>query len=270
MSRESESRSSVVRRFLAAMAEGEKRVFGLEDALPFWSTPHQARKALSRLEKRGWVERLERGLYLIVPLEAGPEGRWTEDPLVIATHLSPEGAAAYWTALHYWRMTEQVPRTTFVQTTRRRHRPRVTILGVRYRFVTVSQQKLFGITVESSDGSSFRITDEEKTVIDGCDRPDLCGGIRQIAAALQSGEPLDWEKVDGYLDRLGSGAVYKRLGYLTDSLGVQVQQREERFARWREAMSQGIANLEPVGTAAGPIDTSWRLRINVPGLERSR
>src|SRR4030067_1926799 len=109
--KENEGQSSVVRRFLASMAEKGKHVFKLDDAIPYWSYPHMARKALSRLERRGWLKRLERGLYLIVPLDAGPSGQWSEDPLVIAAQLAPEGAVAYWTALHYWGMTEQISKT---------------------------------------------------------------------------------------------------------------------------------------------------------------
>ncbi|MFQ5923508.1 MAG: type IV toxin-antitoxin system AbiEi family antitoxin domain-containing protein, partial [Anaerolineales bacterium] len=113
------------RRFLAAMAAKENRIFSIEDAIPYWSSPHQTRKALSRLQRNGWIERLERGLYLIVPLEAGPERHWTEDPLVLAAQMAPGGVIAYWTAFHYWGMTEQIPRTTFAQITNRRSRPKI-------------------------------------------------------------------------------------------------------------------------------------------------
>lgn len=77
MSADAEMFGPNARRFLAAMAEQDKRVFNLEDALPYWPSPHMARKALSRLVKGSWLERIERGLYMIVPLEAGPEGRWS-------------------------------------------------------------------------------------------------------------------------------------------------------------------------------------------------
>lgn len=258
------------RRFLAAMAEQDKRVFKLEDALPYWSSPHMARKALSRLEKSGWLERIERGLYMIVPLEAGPEGRWSEDPLVLATQMAPTGAVGYWTALRYWGMTEQVPRTTFVQITHRRSRPRVTILGMGFRFITLIERKLFGLVQQLSDGQSFWITDREKTLIDACDRPDLSGGILQIAQALQSGEPIDWPTIDTYMAQMSSGAIYKRLGYLVDSLDVSIPDRNLRLNHWREGLTQGIAVLEPGGDREGKIDTSWRIKVNTEALQGSR
>ena len=255
------------RRFLSVLASQGMRTFRIEDAKPHWASEGQARKAVSRLRRKGWLQRLERGVYMIVPLEAGPEGWWTEDTLVIATQLAHEGAAAYWTALHYWGMTEQVPRTVFVQTSHRRARWNVTILGVRYRFVSVQREKLFGVSTQTSDGIPFRITDREKTLVDACDRPDLSGGILQIAQALGSGVDLDWGKVDAYLARFGSGAVYKRLGYLAEALDLQLPERNRRLSAWREALTQGIALLEPSAGKAGPTNTRWRVRINVAGLE---
>jgi predicted transcriptional regulator of viral defense system len=244
------------------MAEQDKRIFSLEDAL-YWSSPHMTRKALSRLVKSGWLERIERGLYMILPLEAGPEGRWSEDPLIIATQMAPTGAVAYWSALRYWGMTEQIPRTTFVQIAHRRSRPRVNILGMGFQFVTVVDHKMFGIVQQMSDGLRFNITDREKTLIDACDRPDLSGGILQIAQSLQVEEQIEWPKLDTYMVRMGSGAIYKRLGYLVDSLDIPVPDRDQRLKRWRERMTTGIASLEPGGSGEGKIDTSWRIFVNV-------
>jgi len=258
------------RRFLVTMAGADRRLFRAEDAAKFWSSKKTASDALSRLVDDGWLERIERGLYLIVPLEAGPERKWTEDPKVIASQLAPEGAAAYWTALHHWGMTEQVPRTMFVQTRKRKHRARVTVLGVRYEFIVITGRKFFGVAQQWSDGAEFRITDREKTVLDALDRPDLCGGLPVVAGALASSDGLDWDKLDQYLKRFESGAVFKRLGCIVESLEVPVPDLSTRLTNWRRQSSKGVALLDPRGSRKGPIDTRWRVRINASGLEKRR
>jgi len=86
--------------FLTSMASQNMRIFRFQDAIPYWTSVEQARKALSRLAKNGWIKRLKRGLYLLVPLEAGIDGQWSDDPLLIGTQLAPDGTIAYWTALH--------------------------------------------------------------------------------------------------------------------------------------------------------------------------
>lgn len=254
------------RTLLTSLAAEGKRIFHFADALPYWTSAHQTRKALSRLERKGWLRRLERGLYLLIPLEAGPQGNWSEDPLVIANQLVPGGAGAYWSALHYWNMTEQVPRTVFVQTVTRRSTPYSEILGVRYQFVTIKQNRFFGILSQTVDGMSFSITDREKTIVDSMARPDLSGGIMLLAESLSSVSEVDWVKLDNYLERFGSGAVYKRLGYLIERLDVEIPNRDQIFKEWQGRLTQGIAWLEPGRERNGPVKTRWRIRVNVKGL----
>lgn len=76
---------------------------------------------------------------MIIPLEAGPERLWSENALIIASHLVSPGAVAYWSAMRFWNMTEQLPRVQFIQTTKRKRS--VNIQGINYRFVTVSDKR---------------------------------------------------------------------------------------------------------------------------------
>lgn len=255
------------RLFLTSIASEGKRIISFDQALPYWSSANQTRKALSRLENKGWLQRLERGLYLLIPLEAGPDGNWSEDPLVIATQLVPRGAAAYWSALHYWNLTEQVPRTIFVQHVSRRFSSRSVILGVRYQFVTVMPERFFGIITRTSNGLNFRITDREKTIVDSLARPQLCGGMLLVSEALRSADEVDWNKLTNYLERFGSGAVYKRLGYLIERLGIDIPDGDQLLEEWRGKLTQGIAWLEPGGNKEGPVRTRWRIRVNLGKLE---
>ncbi len=252
------------RLFLSSLAVEGKRIFRVDEARPYWTSEQQAINALARLEKKGWLQRLERGLYMIVPLEAGPEGKWTDDPLVIATHLQPDGAVAYWSALHYWNLTEQVPRTVFMQSLRQRNPSQTTILGVAYKFVRLKTHKFFGILSRSNEGQEIKITNREKSLIDACDRPDLCGGILQVAQAFQAGEPIDWDRIDSYLKKMGSGAIYKRMGYLIETLNISFPDQEARLRTWQQSMSQGIALLDLGGLQTGSVKTKWRVRVNVP------
>lgn len=252
------------------MAGTNRRLFRAEEAFAFWSSKEIARKALSRLVKDGWLERIERGLYLIVPLEAGLDGHWSEDSMVIASQLAPNGAVGYWTALHHWGMTEQIPRTVFVQTPKRKSRSRLTVLGVGYKFVFVTGRKFFGVAKQWSDGIEYRITDREKTLVDALDRPDLCGGLPVLAGSFGNAGDLDWDRFDSYLKRFSSGAVYKRLGYMVERLEVPLPEAPRRLTVWRRRMTTGVAFLDPRGPQKGPINNRWRVRVNVSTLERKR
>jgi predicted transcriptional regulator of viral defense system len=262
--------SSRARHFLSSRAASDQRLFRIDQAYTFWRSKAVARQALSRLVRAGWLERVERGLYLVIPLEAGPEGRWSEDPKAVAAHLAPRGAVAYWSSLHYWGMTEQIPRVLFVQSPTRRHVSRVSRLGVDYRFILVAKRKFFGVIRQSSAGAAFQVTDREKTLIDALDRPDLCGGMPLIVDALSRSLEFDWDHLDRYLARFASGAVYKRLGYLGEFLALDIPRASQRLEAWRRRCSQGVALLDPRGLRRGAISSRWRVRVNVTGLGAGR
>jgi predicted transcriptional regulator of viral defense system len=243
--------------------------FTLDDfvAAANWSRV-RASKLLHQLKRSGWVERIARGRYLIVPLEAGPESAWTEDALVSVCRMATPSAIAYWTACHYWNWTEQVPRTVFAQTLQRVWRSEGRLLGVAYRLIRVRPGRFFGTVERRSGQSRFSITDPEKTLVDAFDRPDLCGGIRQVAAMLPQAASVSWDKVDEYLERLDSGAVYKRIGFLVEAAGrkLRLPKLERRVEGWRAKLTGGYAPLEPGGPSAGALDTRWRLRLNARGF----
>jgi hypothetical protein len=92
----------------------------------------------------------------------------------------------------------------FVQSTRRK-RP-VEVLGIRFRFVTVSQARFFGVARRTLDGKAITVTNREKTLLDAAARPDLSGGIAQLAQALRAAYPeVDWGRLDDYLTRWVAG-----------------------------------------------------------------
>ena len=91
------------RHFLTSLAASGKQIFATKDAYEVLGEGKATRDALARLVDKGWLERIEKGKYLIVPLEAGPDRTWTEDAYVIAGHLVSHAVVGYWSALNYWK-----------------------------------------------------------------------------------------------------------------------------------------------------------------------
>ena len=258
--------------FLTTFAAKGKGIFTVEQARQFWGDPAYTRNVLGRLERGRWLQRLERGTYLIVPLDAGPDRAWSKSALALAPHLVDPAAVAYASALHHWHLTEEAPRTVFVQSTSRKHRREKEVLGIPYRFVTVVESKFFGVVTQPVDGQPVPVTDLEKSLVDAADRPDLSGGIVQLAQALSVAlHRLDWRRLEAYLDRWPTGSPAKRIGYLVESLELPLSDREGRLRRWRRSLSSGIVDLEPGHSGSdGRIVTRWRLRVNADEAWRPR
>ena len=260
--------------FLTTLAASGKQIFTAKDGYEVLGKGRATRDALARLVDKGWLERIEKGKYLIVPLEAGPDRTWTEDAHVLAGHLVGPSMVGYWSALHYWNLTEQFPRVTCLQTTARKDSRRPRILGMRFRIVRVKPRKFFGCHTYCAGESRVDITDREKTIVDCLDRPDLGGGVGQVGRALVEGDgDLDWDRMTVYLRRFGSGAVVKRLGFLAETLDLAHPPDPRRLDEWRELLTAGISKLDP-STPREPhrIATRWRIAANLPeeGLARRR
>jgi len=222
-------------------------------------------KLLHDLVRGGWLHSLAKGRYLIIPLEAGPERRYTTHEFLIAHHLAPEGYVAYWTALHHHGLTEQIPGAVWIATSRRRSSR--SILGMDYIFVTLRPHKIFGQQQVWIEGIPVPVADLEKSLVDALDHPEHCGGIVEVGKALATAlteRDADLERLTDYGRRMRNGAIFKRLGYLTERLSLPVTDLQEQ---WRTMLSAGYARLDPSRPAGGRLHRRWRVQVNVLDAE---
>ena len=190
------------------------------------STDDSAKGVLRRLKKKGRVKELEKGKYLLVPARAGVEGSWSEVPSLLVPSLIDTYYVGFWSALNYWGLTEQVPRTVFVATTKRK--ADVTYANTTFQFVTLSKKKFFGWTEAQIAGGSFRLSDREKTMVDCLAFPDYAGGTSEVVKAIWEGRSdLDFEKLFAYAKRYDIGALVRRLGYILEVLGLAKNVRKK-------------------------------------------
>ena len=208
---------------------------------------------LSRLEKRGWIKRIERGKYVIIPL-GREKNKYTVNEFLIGSLLVDPYAIAYWSALNHHGLTEQIPNTVFIETTSRKDIQEKRIMGVRYKIVRVKEHKFFGIGKTWIDYDQISITDKEKTIVDCLDKPQYCGGIVEVAKAIKSGE-YDKSKLAEYSEKINNTGVIRRLGYLCDYLGVDIN--------LPDINTRNYLYLDPTMTHKGPKNSKWMLTVNL-------
>ena len=250
-------------RLLNRLAANGHTIFTTDQARSVLDIDDQViNKILYQLTRKRWLLRLEKGKYLILPLEAGMEGLYSVHEFVIAAHLVHPGAIAYASALSFHELSDLLPRAVLVATTRRKADVTIEKLGVRFRFITIRAHKFFGLQTVRIEDQPIQITRPSKTLVDGLDHPELCGGIVELAKGLsryvQAG--ADWAQLTADARRLGNRTVFKRLGYLSEILDLDVGEWAER---WRTEMSPGETVLDPRYGRQGSYRTDWNLRVNV-------
>jgi predicted transcriptional regulator of viral defense system len=215
------------------------------------------RKMLFRMEKRGWIERIEKGKYLIIPLDA-QKGKYTLNEFVIGSLLVNPNCIAYWSALNYYGFTEQIPTTVFIQTTSRKKKQDIDIFGVHYRIVRLKDEKFFGMRKEWIEDTQINITEKEKTLVDCLDKPHFCGGIIEVAKALNNRD-FDKRKLLRYAKRMKNTGVVRRLGYFDEfySLGLKIPRPDTR----------NYLLLDPSMPKKGFKSAKWRLIVNIKEKE---
>ena len=247
-----------MRKYLLDKLASKKEIFTIEDALEETNLKKGSLLVLlSRLEKNGWIERIEKGKYMIIPL-GSKKGEYTLDEFVIASSLVEPYCIGYWSALNYHGFTEQIPTTVFVQTTSRKKKRLKRIFGVKFKIIKLKQEKFFGKEKFWSKNTQINITDKEKTIVDCLDKPKHCGGIVEAAKGVRS-EDYDKDKIVRYIEKIGNTGVMRRFGYLSDLYGIDVN--------LSSLDTNNYLSLDPTLPKKGENDSKWRLKINLDQKE---
>lgn len=185
------------------------------------------------------------------------------DPWVVGSSAFEPAYIAGWSAAEHWDMTEQIYRSVLMATARRPRDRHPTLGGTGFVLHTVPSSKHVGLMPVWRDGSRVYVTDPAKTIVDVLANPIWGGGIRSASEMLDEylhrGDRDDARLVE-YGDLVGSGAMFKRLGYLLERTDPPTSALVEAC---RARRSSGINDLDPSVNAGGPILSAWGIRRNV-------
>lgn len=246
---------------LSAVLRGTKGTISVAEAADILEMPATSTaKLLSRWAKKGWLSRVRRGLYISVPLESRTADVPLADAWVIADKLYSPCYIGGWSAAEYWDLTEQIFRTVVVLTTQRPRERKLTIKGTGFLLRTVSDKAMFGLKAVWRGQVKVNVSDPTRTVLDMLSNPQLGGGLRSAIDMFRNylgSEKKDLGLLIEYADKLGNGAVFKRLGFLLEKYAENEQSFIEQC---RERLTMGNAKFDPALNAKRLI-TRWRLWV---------
>jgi predicted transcriptional regulator of viral defense system len=241
---------------LSCLSESGREVFNIKDAeAAIGIKGPRLRKLLHDLMKNRWIDRIERGKYLLLPLEAGPRSIHGTHPFKIIRSLINPYYIGFASALNHHGISEQVGRTIFVATTKRKKI--IEFQSYKFHFVTLAKNRFFGYGTEWMGKHTFNISDKEKTVVDCLFIPKYSGGMTEVVKAFR--EKLDYEKMYEYALKCEDLATVKRLGYLFDLLNIKSGITEKLLKR----VDGGFCLLDTGGPKKGPKNKKWRIIENI-------
>jgi len=139
-----------------------------------------------------------------------------------------------------------------------------TLSGTKFRLHSVSSDRLFGLKTVWRGQSRAQVSDMARTLADVLGSPALGGGIRHVAqmlATLLREHGKEAARLAEYVERIGNGAAFKRLGYLLEAGHAD---QIELIEACRSNLTAGYAKLDPQ-LPAPRLVTAWRVWVPATG-----
>jgi predicted transcriptional regulator of viral defense system len=224
-----------------------------------------ARKIAHDLVRKGWLQRVGRGRYLLNPSERGPEAVPDTDPLRAGGHVVRPYYFGYATAAELWGFLLQVGRVYYIVTP---VRTTVTLQHpAQFRFVRMPTNRFFGLREIRRRDEPVVVSDPERTVLDCADRPELSGGMGGVVQIIARAKPrLSWGRLSDYLRRMGNRSLALRVGFLAETVRPSLAPPRDWHSRWHVRPDEPWVPLGPPRTFGrrGPHDRRWHIVRNVP------
>jgi len=250
-------------RLVATLYGRGTSVFHLDDVREITGLGEaSARSFVRKLVDRGVAARLRPGLFILVPFELGMEREYVGSPLVVAREIVHGGAyyLSHGTAMGIHGMLTQPQLVVTVSSPKARRS--VTAGGTPFRFVRCRRRDLFGLTEHwATKQEQVKVSDLERTIVDGLRRPEYCGGVTEVAKGLWTRrQDVNMDRLIGYAKRIRVGAVVRRLGYLLETYQMAEAPVLDRL---RHGLTATYVRLDPVLPPEGKRLRRWRLQLNV-------
>ncbi len=244
----------------------EQETINLDDIESFHSCSRNvAKKILSRLYKKGWLQKLKSGIYYIVPLSSLTSNPVIENIWPLATKIFQPAFISGWSAAEHWDFTEQIFNSVSVITAAPQRKTIQDIGNIKFRVRVLPQKKFFGLKSVWFGSKSAKVADPSRMLIDILDLPRFGGGMRHTIDVVREYWLSDKHDADLLLDyalRYKRGAVIKRLGFLAEKFNAPVS--KEWIQLCQNNITKGVILLDPDGAKKGKIVSKWNLQINLP------
>lgn len=238
---------------------GMERATSAEIALALRLSVVQCRQLLDRMNRRGSVVQLQRGLYLL-PAKLPPGGKWTPPPAVILRNLF-EAKGGDWQetgtcAFHFHRLTDQVANTTTIYNTV--FSGRDVIAGLSFEMIKVAPARLGSVT----ESAGRRMPTLGRAVMDAVFDPVRFGSLPQAYAWIRQrcADETFLNELTNCAICYGDNPTRRRLGYVLELLGVGGR----RLVKLRKNTTpfRSFISLVPGGNRQGKTNKDWGIILN--------
>ncbi|KXA97561.1 hypothetical protein AKJ37_00945 [candidate division MSBL1 archaeon SCGC-AAA259I09] len=238
-----------------------ERVIDTEDVKGVLGDPHKSAEYIKRLRNKGYLQKIRKGLYAVVPPNLIGE-EFKPDKFLIASKTRDECYISYHSALELHGLSQSIHNTVLVTT--KGWTDSFSFQSITYKFVTTKYS--FGFEKMAHQGVKVSVSDREKTFLDCTRRIKHAGGLEELMKSLNNLPSLDWDKLGNYLKRFDEKKLYQKTGFILESLDIRGS--EETLNKLEEKVGDKTYYLERGRESS--FNKKWNLMIpkNLPELMR--
>ena len=220
------------------------------------------RKYVDRLIEKGRLQRIRRGLYIVLSPVEEPERR-VVDKLLIASKVRDEYYLGFHTALEYYGCAHSAYNEAYI------------CVNVNSRFDAFRYERFMfrPVFVEDTDleveekrwqESILRVSSKERTFLDCIDRVWYSGGWEECLKSLEGLGGLDFEKLVELLHKYEKDILFRRVGYVLELLKKRSPFYEHLNERLLNEIEQQITGSPRylVSGKKGVLNKRWNLYIS--------
>ena len=219
------------------------------------------RKYVNRLIESGKLQRIRKGLYVVLsPLEE-PE-RHITDKLLIASKIREEYYLGFHTALEYYGCASSFYNETYICVKANDRFDPFQYKRFSFRPVFVEDVAL-DVERKHYQGSIIKVSSKERTFIECIDRVQYAGGWEECIKSLEGLGGLDMEKLLNLLYKYKKDVLFRRVGFILELL-------KKRSPFYEHVNDQLLNEIERQITGppryliygeTGPLNRRWRLYV---------
>ncbi len=199
--------------------------------------PEYIKTLLYRMKKRKLIYKIERGKYTIY-----------DDAFIFSSHISIPSYISLWSAIRYYDLTEQLPKTIFIMVPKSRKS-----LKFKDTLIEFAKTKyFFGYKKEHYKGFEIFIAEPEKAIIDSLLSKKV--PFDEIIKAIKT-KSLNIKKLTAYAIKTKNKSLMKRLGFILEENKFKCQ-RLMRFVDNNQTF------LDWALRRKGKINKKWRIIDN--------
>lgn len=249
-------------KLISKIMEMGKEIFTIDEAFEYYGeNKKETSDLLSDLVKRGILARIKSGVYII--LKIGQESIQLRNWPLIAAAFAEDTSyyISHYSAMRLHGMTIHPLTQVFISISKRRKAKK--IQDITYDFIYTKPIRFWGFCETwVTKHEKIYISDLERTILDGLDRPELCGGIKEvIRGILASSNKIDGKKLLKYAKKYYTISAVKRLGFILETLNfkfIPTKKLEDIIKNSRD-----YVKLDPSLEKTGKYLKRWKLQINV-------